>query len=72
MTNPTKFLTAALLAATTLGTAAAAANVDGPSVFWKISMYGNPRALTSGMEALAEKVAAETDGKFQIRIFYAE
>ncbi|MBU2961335.1 TRAP transporter substrate-binding protein DctP [Citreicella sp. C3M06] len=60
------------LAALSLGTAAPAANVDGPSVFWKISMYGNARALTSGMEALAEKVAAETDGKFQIRIFYAE
>ncbi|MEG3661312.1 TRAP transporter substrate-binding protein DctP [Celeribacter halophilus] len=74
MTKTTSALTAAL-AALTLGTATApamAANVDGPSVFWKISMYGNPRALTSGMEALAEKVAEETDGKFQIRIFYAE
>ncbi|RJE78736.1 C4-dicarboxylate ABC transporter substrate-binding protein [Paracoccus sp. JM45] len=51
---------------------AGAANVEGPSVFWKISIYGNPRALTSGMEALAEKVSSETDGMFQIRIFYAE
>lgn len=68
----TKTLTAATLAGLMLTTAAPAANVDGPSVFWKISMYGNPRALTSGMEALAEKVAAETDGKFNIRIFYAE
>ncbi|KUP94589.1 TRAP transporter substrate-binding protein DctP [Tritonibacter horizontis] len=68
----TKRITLSALAVLTLGTAAPAANIDGPSVFWKISMYGNPRALTSGMEALAEKVAAETGGKFQIRIFYAE
>lgn len=49
---------------------AAAANIEGPKVFWKISMWGNPRALSAGMEALAEKAAAETDGNFQIKIFY--
>jgi len=49
---------------------AAAANIDGPEVFWKISMWGNPRALSVGMEALAEKAAEETDGKFKIKIFY--
>jgi TRAP-type mannitol/chloroaromatic compound transport system substrate-binding protein len=65
-------VTAAALAATVLTTPVFAANVDGPAVFWKISAYGNSRALTSGMEALAEKVSAETDGKFQIKIFYAE
>ncbi|WP_417827999.1 TRAP transporter substrate-binding protein DctP [Thalassospira sp.] len=65
-------LTVSAMAALLLGQPATAANIDGPSVFWKISMYGNPRALTSGMEALAEKVAEETGGKFQIKIFYAE
>lgn len=49
---------------------AAAANVDGPNVFWKLSMWGNPRALSAGMEAMAEKVREETDGKFNIKIFY--
>ncbi|MEM8555913.1 MAG: TRAP transporter substrate-binding protein DctP [Pseudomonadota bacterium] len=44
--------------------------VDGPSVFWKISMWGNPRALSAGMEAMAEKVREETGGKFNIKIFY--
>ena len=29
-----------------------AANVEGPKVFWKISVWGNPRALTAGMEYL--------------------
>lgn len=49
---------------------ASAANIDGPEVFWKISMWGNPRALSVGMEELAAKAAAETDGKFTIKIFY--
>ena len=49
---------------------APAANVDGPSVFWKWSVWGNPRAFTAGVEKLAERVAEETDGKFKIQIFY--
>lgn len=53
-----------------VGSSAIAANIEGPSVFWKISMWGNPRALSAGMEALAEKAAKETDGNFQIKIFY--
>ncbi|MBU2958975.1 TRAP transporter substrate-binding protein DctP [Paracoccus sp. C2R09] len=62
----------AVAMAATVALPAMAANVEGPSVFWKISMYGNPRALTSGMEALAVKLADETDGKFRLKIFYAE
>ena len=58
------------LLTTTAASSAIAANVDGPNVFWKISMWGNPRALSSGMEALAKKVSEETGGKFQIKIFY--
>lgn len=49
---------------------AQAQTVDGPPVFWKISMWGNPRALSAGMEAMAEKVSEETGGKFNIKIFY--
>ena len=49
---------------------AAAQMVDGPSVFWKISMWGNPRALSAGMEAMAEQVREDTGGKFNIKIFY--
>lgn len=49
---------------------ALAANVDGPSVFWKWSTWGKPRAFTAGVEKLAERVAEETDGKFKIQIFY--
>ncbi|OSP54866.1 C4-dicarboxylate ABC transporter substrate-binding protein [Pseudoruegeria sp. SK021] len=72
MTLTLKPLAAAALACLVLQSPAGAANIDGPPVFWKISMYGNSRALTSGMEALAAKAAEETDGKFQIKIFYAD
>jgi TRAP-type mannitol/chloroaromatic compound transport system substrate-binding protein len=51
-------------------TQATAANIDGPSVFWKLSMWGKPRALSAGMEVLAKRAAAETGGKFKIKIFY--
>ena len=58
-----------LLAAAMAGPAAAQM-VDGPNVFWKISMWGNPRALSAGMEAMAEQVREDTGGKFNIKIFY--
>lgn len=70
----TKLMTSLALATALFGTSLAtpseAANVDGPKVFWKISMWGNPRALSAGMEELIKKVSAETDGKFEIKIFY--
>ena len=52
--------------------AAMAQNVDGPSLFWKISTWGNPRAFTAGLEHMAERVAEETGGKWQMRVFYGE
>ena len=60
-----------LLAASMLaGTAATAAEIEGPKVFWKISMWGNPRALSADMEEMAKNAAEATDGNFQIKIFY--
>lgn len=50
--------------------AVSAAEVEGPEVFWKVSFWGNPRALSAGMEAMAEKVSEATDGNFRIQIFY--
>ncbi|MBO6507635.1 MAG: C4-dicarboxylate ABC transporter substrate-binding protein [Roseibium sp.] len=69
MLNLKKCAVALGLAVAMPGTAFAA-NVDGPSVFWKLSMWGNPRALSAGMEELSKVVAEETGGKFQIKIFY--
>jgi len=65
-----KFLSIALLAGLGSTTLTSAANVDGPKVFWKLSMWGTPRALSAGMEEMAKKVSAETGGNFEIKIFY--
>jgi len=59
-----------LLAAMLSSSAVTAAEVEGPEVFWKISMWGNPRALSAGMEEMATRVSEATDGNFEIKIFY--
>jgi TRAP-type mannitol/chloroaromatic compound transport system substrate-binding protein len=51
-------------------TAVSAQTVEGPEVNWSFSMWGNPRALSAGMEAIAEDIATQTGGNFNIDIFY--
>ena len=51
-------------------TAMVFAKVDGPSVFWKFSLWGKRRAFTEGAETLSKRLAEETNGKFQLKIFY--
>lgn len=51
---------------------APAAEVDGPEVFWKLSTWGNSRAMTRGVEFVSEQLKEKTDGKFVLRIFYGE
>lgn len=68
MTLTTK-LVAGLLAAAMAGPVAAQA-VEGPKVFWKLSLWGNPRAFTAGIEAVADHVREQTGGNFDIKIFY--
>ena len=63
-------ITAATMGAMIFGQGAFAQAVEGPEVFWRISMWGNPRALSAGMEAMAENVAEATDGNFRIQIFF--
>lgn len=70
MKRRSKFISSLLLATVLSGAAASAAEVEGPKVFWKISMWGNPRALSAGMEEMAKKAAEATDGNFEIKIFY--
>ena len=68
-----KFITRSLLGATLAafaGAGALAANVDGPSLFWKFSTWGKPRAFTVGIEKISERVKEETGGKWNIQIFY--
>lgn len=47
-----------------------AQTVEGPEVNWSLSMWGNPRALSAGMEAMITEVEAQTGGNFNIEIFY--
>tara|TARA_R110002094_G_scaffold58750_1_gene69667 strand:- start:11 stop:304 length:294 start_codon:yes stop_codon:yes gene_type:complete len=63
-------LVSAAVVATMCLSSVAFAQVEGPKVFWKLSMWGNPRALSAGMEEMAKNVSEETDGKFEIKIFY--
>lgn len=73
MTLNKKLLASALaLTFSTAGFSVSAANVDGPEVEWRYSMWGNPRAFTAGLEHLAKRVSEETGGKFTITIGYGE
>ena len=51
-------------------TAIVFAKTDGPSVFWKFSLWGKRRAFTEGAEMLSKRLAEETNGKFKLKIFY--
>jgi len=64
------FTRTAIAALLLTSTAASAQMVEGPDVNWSFSMWGNPRALSAGMEAIAEEVSEKTGGKFNIKIFY--
>ncbi|MFU8862499.1 MAG: C4-dicarboxylate ABC transporter substrate-binding protein [Rhodobacterales bacterium] len=77
--TPKHLTTSLTLGAMTLGlalapsftpTAATAAEVDGPAVTWQVSLWGNRRGFTEGVEALAAYVAEKTDGKFTLAMNY--
>lgn len=67
MKTMTKMAVMALLLAST---AASAQQVDGPKVNWSLSMWGNPRALSAGIEAIADEIREQTAGNFNITVFY--
>lgn len=64
------FTRAAVAVLLLASTAASAQTIEGPEVNWSFSMWGNPRALSAGMEAIAEEVSEKTGGKFNIKVFY--
>jgi TRAP-type C4-dicarboxylate transport system substrate-binding protein len=73
MKHSKKLLASALAVAfSAVGFSASAANVDGPQVEWRYSMWGNPRAYTAGLEHLAKRLNEETGGNFTITIGYGE
>lgn len=48
------------------------ATIEGPEVRWSFSTWGNRRAFTEGIEAIAAHVAERTGGNFTIDIAYGE
>jgi TRAP-type C4-dicarboxylate transport system substrate-binding protein len=58
------------LAVATMLSGPAAAVVDGPSVTWRIALFGKPRAATAHLERMKEFIEAETNGKFSITLGY--
>lgn len=63
---------AAIAAMIMVGSGASAFAQDLPAVSWDLSMHGNPRAVTVGVETVAEIVSEMTDGKFEITLHYGE
>lgn len=59
---------AALAACTAYATGAGAAD----KVTWSLSVWGNPRAVTAGIEAMRDEIAEKTGGNFEINIGYGE
>lgn len=47
-----------------------AAEVDGPAITWQVSLWGNRRGFTEGVEALAAYLSEKTDGNFQLSLQY--
>ena len=46
--------------------------VDGPTVAWKLSLWGKRRAFSEGLEYISSEVNKRTGGKFTIKLFYGE
>jgi len=68
-----RYLGLAALAAGLVGLAPPSqAAVDGPKVEWKLASFGKSRPGTACMDTLADMVAAETNGRFTIKIAYGE
>lgn len=73
MKHTPKFLAGILAAGFAFASIPAhAAEVDGPEVNWRYSVWGNPRAFTAGIEHLAAQLKEKTGGKFNITIGYGE
>lgn len=53
-----------------LATPVQAAEVEGPAITWQVSLWGNRRGFTEGVEALAAYLSEKTDGAFQLSLQY--
>jgi TRAP-type C4-dicarboxylate transport system substrate-binding protein len=50
---------------------AGAQRVDGPSLTWRFSVWGNPRAFTRAAEYMGSELAKRTNDKFTLKIAFA-
>lgn len=50
--------------------AAKAAEVEGPSLTWNMSLWGKKRAFTAGAEKLSELLKEKTGGKWTLKLHY--
>ena len=62
----------AMAGSLSIATTASAQSVKGPTVSWKLSLWGKRRAFTEGMEYVVSEAAKRTGGKFKIKLFYGE
>ena len=53
-------------------TAGTARTIDGPVVHWRLSLWGDRRSFTEGIEYVARQASERTGGKFNIELFYGE
>ncbi len=59
-----------IAASVCMQTSAVAQEVKGPKVDWNMTVWGNKRAFTTGMELIAAEAAKKTGGNFNIKIVY--
>ncbi|MDJ0930117.1 hypothetical protein [Breoghania sp.] len=69
MINARKLVLAATAGALTFGFAA---ETFAAEVTWNVSLWGSRRAFTENVEFLAERVAKESNGRFEIKMHYGE
>ena len=78
-----KLLTLSVTVTLALGAALAAApagsyaasngkTVDGPEVHWRVSLWGDRRSFTEGIEYVSQQAGERTGGKFRIELFYGD
>ena len=70
----TLVLAGAMLAAAPTASYAASngKKIDGPEVHWRVSLWGDRRSFTEGIEYVSNQAGERTGGKFRIELFYGD
>jgi TRAP-type C4-dicarboxylate transport system substrate-binding protein len=62
----------AMLLSTEHASVARAAEVSGPEVTWRLSLWGKRRAFTEAVEYVSKMAKEKTDGNFNIKLYYGQ